>query len=369
MQERGIEIAVDPSEEPTTDDDVFYNPAMQVNRDISTACLAVLNDRYGDGWTVCDALAASGIRGLRYLAEVDGLEEVIVNDISSDAVEAMEETVERNDISTERLTVSHGDANLLLTDRFRSLGFVDIDPFGSPAPYLDSAARSLNHNSAAGFTATDLGPLYGSYPEVCRRRYAAVPVKAAFGHEAGLRILVKEVFQAFSRYDYAFTPVMAWHEQHYSRVVGRVEESKQQCNRMLDQIGTLSFCRSCRWRAYTTAGDCPECGHGTEQAGPLWTGQLADAEFAGTVADRLQEAGYDEAESMARTVAAEAGIDVPFYDTHELASALGVEAPPHDLVLAELRGQGYSAVETHFADNGIRTDAPFQAVQDVVERS
>ncbi|MDY6766300.1 MAG: tRNA (guanine(10)-N(2))-dimethyltransferase [Candidatus Nanohaloarchaea archaeon] len=366
MQERGITLPIDVSAKPTTDDEVFYNPAMERNRDISTACLAVLHDRFGDGWSVCDALAASGIRGLRYLAAVDGLEEVVLNDIRREAVAAMEAAVDRNDIDDARLSIHHGDANAVLTERFRSLDFVDIDPFGSPAPYLDSAARALRHNTAAGFTATDLGPLYGSYPEVCRRRYAASPVKAVFGHETGLRILIKEVFQAFARYDYAFTPLLSWHEQHYSRVIGRVEESKQECNRMLDSIGTLSFCRECRWRAYTATGECPCCGSPTDQAGPLWTGEFADEGFADEAAGWLAAEGYSEAESLVRRIRDEAGIPTPFYDTHELASTLGIQAPAQERLLGALRDDGYTAVPTHFAPHGIRTGAPLDAVQDAI---
>ncbi|MFB6294441.1 MAG: hypothetical protein ABEI97_01660, partial [Candidatus Nanohaloarchaea archaeon] len=315
MQERGIELPVDVVEEPTTDDDVFYNQEMQVNRDISTACLAVLHEEYGGGWRVCDALAASGVRGFRYRDEVDGLGEVIVNDISSAAVDAMRTAADRNGLD-DSVSVEHEDSNALLTSEFRSLDFVDIDPFGSPMPYLDSAARALRHNAAAGFTATDLGPLYGSYPKVCWRRYAATPVKASFGHEVGLRILAKEVFHAFSRYDYAFTPVLSWHEQHYSRVIGRVEESKQQCNAMLDDIGFLSFCRGCRWRKYTWVETCPACGGGVERAGPLWTGQLGTEDTGAAVTDWLDEHGYDAAADLVQTVTDEVAVTTPFYDTH-----------------------------------------------------
>ncbi|MFB6294732.1 MAG: hypothetical protein ABEI97_03155, partial [Candidatus Nanohaloarchaea archaeon] len=166
----------------------------------------------------------------------------------------------------------------------------------------------------------------------------------------------------------AFTPVLSWHEQHYSRVVGRVEESKQQCNRMLDDIGFLSFCRSCRWREYTWVETCPECGSGVERAGPLWTGRLGTEDIGAAVTAWLEEQGYDAAAELVQTVADEVTVTTPFYDTHELASTLDVEAPSLDTVIDDLQDQRYTAVPTHFSPHGVKTDAPFTAVQDAVAR-
>ncbi|MDY6769900.1 MAG: tRNA (guanine(10)-N(2))-dimethyltransferase [Candidatus Nanohaloarchaea archaeon] len=370
MQERGIHLALEPEAEPTTDSDVFYNTDVATNRDISTACLAVHAAARDGELRVCDALAASGIRGLRYLDEVDGIEELLLNDISAEAVANIEENLSLNeDLDGDRVAVSRQDATLLLAQEFRGLDYVDVDPFGSPAPHLDAAARAVRHEGLAGFTATDLGPLYGSYPKVCRRRYAATPMKIGFGHELGLRILVKEVFQAFARYDHAFTPIAAWHEQHYSRVVGRVEESKQQCNGLLDSIGHLSACRDCRWRGYERTATCPGCGGDVETAGPLWTGPLGDTAFLDDVAAWLDDRGYGAAHDLVATLRGEADIAVPFYDTHELASAAGVQAPGRATLLERVREQGYRAVPTHFSPQGVRTDAPLDVLHAAVRGS
>lgn len=369
MDERGVALDVEPEEEPTTDDEVFYNTAMVVNRDVSVACLAAARDELADEIRVADVLAASGVRGLRYLREVDGVGAVLLNDIDERAVANIERNLELNG-SPECVTVTNSDAASFLAEEFRSLDYVDIDPFGSPAPFLDATARAVTHGSAAGITATDLGPLYGSYPEVCRRRYASRPLKCAFGHEVGLRILIKEAVQAHARYDHAFTPRLAWHERHYSRVFGTVHESRKGCNRLLRDVGYLSFCRSCRWRAFddAPAEGCPHCGADIEWAGPLWTGALADGAFADDVADELDGRGYDEARELAGTVAGEAGIATPFYDTHEVAAAADVPAPKRADLVAALREQGYRATPTHFTPQGVRTDAPIDALHAAVDR-
>ncbi len=365
--ERGITLDLEPEPEPTTDDDVFYNTAMVTNRDVSTACLAAHLDEDADA-TVVDALAASGIRGLRYLQEVAGVGRVILNDIDADAVAQIRANVAANDTG-DRTEVTEGDAAHLLTGRYRGVDVVDIDPFGSPAPYLDAAARAVQHGGGIGATATDLGPLYGSYPEVCRRRYAASSMKNAFGHETGIRILIKEVFQACSRYDHAFEPLLCHHERHYSRVYGRVHESKQQCNRRMDDIGMLDWCRDCDWRGYRdidAAASCPHCDGRVQRAGPLWTGPLADRRFAATVADELNARGHADAQTLAATVRDECEITTPFYDTHALAAAAGTPAPAQDALVAAIQEQGYRATRTHFLGRGVRTDAPIDTLHEAL---
>ncbi len=363
MQERSITLDLDPAAEPTTEDDVFYNEDMVTNRDITLAAVAVHRADQDRDLRLCDALAGSGIRGLRTVAEVDGIDAVI-NDMDPDAAAMIRDAVDANDLS-DRVTVTERDAAALLSDNYHGFDIVDIDPFGSPGPFLDAAARSTRHGGLAAFTATDLGPLYGSYPTVCRRRYGSRSLKTTFGHETGLRILIREVFEAYSRYDHLFEPVLAWHEQHYSRVVGRVRESKKGCNRNLDSIGHLLFCPACRWRDYQDpplTGTCPHCDGDVRVAGPLWTGKLARRDVAERVVDELAERGWDDAHDLAATAVVESGITEPFYDTHELASAVDVPAPRRDDLIDRLQERGYRAVETHFSPHGIRTDAPIDAV-------
>ena len=55
---------------------VFYNPAMRPNRDVSVAALQAFCDLYRRDLVVCEPLSGTGVRGLRYAIEVDGVSEV-----------------------------------------------------------------------------------------------------------------------------------------------------------------------------------------------------------------------------------------------------------------------------------------------------
>ena len=48
-------------------------------------------------------------------------------------------------------------------------GFVDLDPFGTPAPFIDAAIRSSG--KYLGVTATDTAPLCGAHLKAGIRRY------------------------------------------------------------------------------------------------------------------------------------------------------------------------------------------------------
>lgn len=359
MEERGYTIFVPEEEEPDRESEVFYNQDMRRNRDLSFVAAKVFKENAGiEDPLICDALAASGIRGMRY----SELGEVYINDTKPEAVESIETGLDANQIDAE---VFNEDANVLLSRHRNYFHVIDVDPFGPFIRFLDSAARSASHKSFVGLTATDNAAPSGSYPRVCKRRYSSTPLKNSFMHETALRIYIKEVFQNFARYDKAFDPKLCWHEQHYSRVMGRVTESKQRANNAAENIGYLSFCEKCRWRKLERKQKCGECGCDTKIAGPLWTGKFTDQRFTSEMLEQMPEEWKDSHELLER-VHGEAEILTPFYDLHELASNLGISSPRRDPVIEAIEDKGYPVSRTHFSPTGFRTDAPIEDVKDII---
>ncbi len=358
IEERGTTLYADRQDEPDTGAEVFYNPEMRTNRDLSVAAAETY---FSKGASVLDATAASGIRAFRYSAVA---EDLVINDTSKSSVEAVRRGLDANDVDAE---VVQRDARRLLADRQYEFDLVDIDPYGSFLPFLDPAATAVRREGLVGLTATDLAGPAGSYPKVGRRRYGSAPLKNEFMHETGLRIYIKEVYRAFARHNRSFKPVLCFHQGHYSRVMGSVHDSKQGANRNLDNIGYLSFCPECRWRALERAGECRNCDSGVRNAGPLWTGRLSDARFASDVAEWIPE-GWTGSKDFAARIEAEADIPTPFYDLHELASAAKTQCPPIDEFVEDLRGTGYPATRSHFSHTGVRTTAPIGQLHDLCRK-
>jgi len=86
--------------------EAFYNPRMEMNRDITVACLEALPDIT----TYIDVMSASGIRGIRVKKEVSRDIEVTSNDWDEPACELIKRNAETNGVSIE---ISNCGANTL----------------------------------------------------------------------------------------------------------------------------------------------------------------------------------------------------------------------------------------------------------------
>ena len=268
---------------------VFYNPQAEFCRDISVSALQILADELGS-LRVCDPLSGVGVRGLRYAKEVKGVVRVVVNDKSRDAFELLGRNTELNGLSN--VEVRNEDANVLLWENRGMFDFVDLDPFGSPAAFVDSACAALSRRGMLALTATDTAPLSGSRAKACLRRYGARPLKTEYCHELGIRILVCFVQRVAGKHGIALVPVLSHVSRHYFRIFMRARGRRGSADEILGQHGHVSHCGTCGRRQCTPgiAVGLPhacDCGGRFEHAGPLWLGELMDRTFIHGVAEDL----------------------------------------------------------------------------------
>ena len=102
---------------------------------------------------VLDALTASGLRALRYIKEVEEVQSVVANDFDPQAVAALRENVRRNGLTEDVIVPSVGDAAAVMArskppdgPRFEA---VELDPYGTAAPFLDGAMQHLRRRGWA----------------------------------------------------------------------------------------------------------------------------------------------------------------------------------------------------------------------------
>ena len=350
---------------------VFYNPHAEFCRDISVSVLQVLADELGS-IRVCDPLSGVGARGLRYAKEVKGIARVVVNDRSRDAFDLLGRNVELNGLI--EVEVSNEDANVLLWENRGRLDFVDLDPFGSPAPFVDAACAALARRGMLALTATDTAPLSGARAKACLRRYGAKPLKTEYCHELGIRILICFVQRVGGKHELALEPVLAHARRHYFRVYMQARRGAQRADELLAQQGYVSHCVACGRRRFTrgVAVELPpvcECGDRFAHAGPLWLGELMDRTFvykvARDLAGRNFKLGQHELVLLSRC-AEEAGGPPTFYDLHDQARRAGVPPPRVAGMIAGLKRRGYFASRTHFSGTGFRTDAPLEKIAEIL---
>jgi tRNA (guanine26-N2/guanine27-N2)-dimethyltransferase len=145
-----------------------------------------------DGLRVLDALAATGLRSVRYLKEVPGVKHVTINDLLPEATAQAQRNCERNSVDPGSYTIHTGDAVSLMhvhkdaaveDPSRRPFDVIDLDPYGTAVPFLDAAVQAVADGGLLAVTCTDSPVLCGSYPETCYAKYGSVPLKNKYVHE------------------------------------------------------------------------------------------------------------------------------------------------------------------------------------------
>lgn len=355
---------------------VFYNPEMELNRDLSVASIAafsqiMLSRRHMEltNITYVDGLSASGIRGIRIAKEV-GLN-VTLNDWSEEAYKLIRENVAINEL-TDKVSICLGNANALLhKERYN---IVDIDPFGSPTTYLDAACSSAVNMLAV--TATDTAPLCGAHLNSGIRKYSAVPLNLEYHSEMGLRILLGMIARDLARHEKSMHPMLCHATRHYVRTYLEVQKGANKADKCLKHLGFIAHCEKCTARSlhYGLAVHIPEkcevCGEGTSIAGPLWLGPLHSREFCDSVLVQLAKRELRKKEPALKIVElCRNELDIPtFYDQHLLTKKLGISAMPMEDLLKELTADGFKASRTHFSGTSFKTNAPFEKILEALRR-
>ena len=353
---------------------VFYNPRMKMNRDSAILAVSALHRRVGRALTLCEPMCGTGVRGIRLALEAEGVSEVVMGDLNPHAVELSETNIRLNRVSN-RVRVRLLEANLLLSLHDRPYGrfdYVDVDPFGSPIPFIDSAIRACRDGGLLALTATDMPPLCGLYPEVCLRRYGGLPLRADYCHEVALRLLAGALVREAARHDVAATPLFSYAADHYIRLYAQLEEGAREADRRLRGLGYILHCPSCLHREtayeYPSGRVCPRCGSKMMLGGPLWLGPLSDPGFCSEMLSIAHSrVGLDQRlPRILKLSMEEAELPPTFYNIDVVCSRLGLSSLPTELVVSALREAGYRASRTHIHGRGVKTEASIGELEEVL---
>ncbi|RLU19894.1 hypothetical protein DMN91_008453 [Ooceraea biroi] len=386
---------------------VFYNPVQEFNRDLSVAVLTIFTrDRWNEilqrdrerlkeddenstlsqkGITILEALSATGLRSIRYAKEVEGVRQIVANDISATAVDSIRQNVLHNGVDN-LVIPHHEDATLLMYQRRRDrFDAVDLDPYGSPSKYLDGAVQCVSDGGILLVTATDMAILAGNFPETCRCKYGALSIKAKCCHEVALRILLYCIMSHAERYGRYIVPLLSVSADFYIRVFVQIFTSSKKCKENSSKIGMLYQCVGCesmihqplmikdcnRYKlpsAPMTDRLCKHCQHAQHVAGPIWLGPLHEHGFVSRLLGNLSsmELGTSKRIEGVLTMIHEE-LDVPlYYNVDRLMSIVKCHVPSMLLFRSALLNAGYKVSYSHASKLSIKTNAPNDAVWDVV---
>ena len=357
---------------------VFYNPVMELNRDLSVLTLQAYQRTVSRELHVCEPLSSSGIRGVRYAAEVNGIKNVLINDINTRAVKLARYNVELNGLK-DRVTIENKDANCLLSCHGapkKRFDVVDLDPFGSPVPYLDSAIRALRNDGFLAVTATDLAPLCGVHSKACIRKYGGKPLRTEYCHELAIRLLLGCVASLAAKHEVGIRVVFSHSTDHYVRAYAQICHGAKKANENIKNLGYVVHCFSCLHRETTVSladrkiEKCPECGAKMEYSGPLWLGSILDEQFCELVSRENTHRALRNSTRIMRLVTLlgnEAEAPTTYYVIDKISSKMSLRVPSVSAMIKALHSAGFKTVPTHFNSLGLKTKAPALKVQETLK--
>jgi len=328
---------------------------MAIDRDIAVAMGAALAlggpSRRRRGW---EMLSATGVRGLRVLHESELLGSLLLTELDPQAFEVLRSNAQRYE-GIGAVALHHDARGLAPGSPF---DYVDLDPYGTPEPYIATALDALAPSGVLAVTATDMRVLAGVERGACERRYGAAPVRGRLGPEGGLRILLAWIARAAASKGRSVRPIASYARDHHVRSYLWVETAGGHPSLPIGMIDPKQ-----------DYGGPPLKGDGP--FGPMWLGPLFDPNVVRAIRTPSTCEHPVASGRFLDTLRGEAGVDAPFYyESNELAREIPLENPPKVADLLEaLRRAGWAAARTHARPGALRTPAPHDVVLRVAKES
>jgi tRNA (guanine26-N2/guanine27-N2)-dimethyltransferase len=277
-------------------------------------------------FTILDALSATGLRALRYAKEIPFATNIIANDMSKDAVQAIELNIDHNEVS-DRVHSNVDDARAYMYSKVGNerqqpsekyvhrFDVVDLDPYGTAAPFIDSSIQALSDGGMLCVTCTDSAVFASKgYFEKTYALYGGLPVDGPHCHEAGLRLIINSVATTGAKYGIAIEPLLSLSIDFYVRIFIRVHKRPNEVKLL---AGTTMLTYTCDqgcgawvtqplarnipkankngeqiWKHSIAQGptvppNCEHCGFKMHLGGPMWAGPLHNPYFIQRMLDRI----------------------------------------------------------------------------------
>lgn len=386
-------------------------------------------------FSILDALSATGLRALRYAQEIPFVTHVTANDLLPAATKAINVNIKHNKLEDLIKTkTSNAMAHMYSVgneedkgpSRSRKYNVIDLDPYGTAAPFLDAAVQAVRDDGGLlCVTCTDAGVwASNSYPEKAYSLYGGTTVKGNHSHEGGLRLILHAIATSAARYGLAIEPLLSLSIDFYARVFVRVYKSAADVKFLAGRTMLVYSCdNGCgAWTTQTVGRNkltpnksgkghywkhqyaqgpsvgesCTHCGYRMHIGGPLYGGPIHSAEFITQILDDLPNVSRETYQTIERirgmlTLAREELLPPPedldsptatsktgkydpaiidhhpfFFKPDSLAKVMHCNTPQEAALRGALRYLGYRATRSHAKPGSIKTDAPWTTIWEIM---
>ncbi|MDE1861039.1 MAG: hypothetical protein KGH72_04990 [Candidatus Micrarchaeota archaeon] len=342
----------------TVSNGVFFNPVMKELRDLS---VLFLNSCKAKPVTLLDSTAATGIRGIRYYLEC-GIKDITMLDINRHSYLNAKRNVKLNKLPIKVINRSIQQFSAIGSGKF---DVIDLDPFGSPQPYIHELLRLSRDGTILMITATDTAVLCGAHERACYKTYNSKPLHNELCKEAGIRILINYLARTASQFNYGIEVMLSVSSLHYMRIFVRLAHGSGNAVDSVKRTGLGAYCHSCKsfevkpGIAPIMEYKCRHCRHPLDAFGPLWLGPLYKNEIVSEIKKSKRLSGGSQ--KIIDVISQE--FDTPlFYSIPSMTRSQHMGSVSHLSVIERLRKSGFRASGTQFDPNGVKTDSGVSGV-------
>ena len=394
----------------------FYNPAQELNRDLTVISIATyltftkfkkdkeLKTFKDYKFNIIEPLSATGLRCIRYFAElpIDKINFIYSNDMDPKAVECININMEKNKVDNNKFKVFTSDAAQLMYSNPHFFDIVDLDPYGSAIPFIDSCIHCAKSGALLCITFTDMPVLCGNYPETTLYKYGSIPYKVSFCHEMAIRIALYSISSAASKYKKVIKPLFSYNAEFYIRLFLIIKESPEDCKMNPFRYGYMFHCRDCQNRSiYPMARKqenkikkgkpnsyvkfnnliypsekCECCGSNMCMSGPFWIDEIFDEDWIQELQKNLENKEFDYLKFNSRILNICKGIlnELPLKDQifnldySQFSRDINLSTFKLALFQGAIENLGYKMAQSYYDPNLFKTNTPIDIIYDILKQ-
>ncbi|MEB3263628.1 MAG: N2,N2-dimethylguanosine tRNA methyltransferase [Synechococcus sp.] len=349
----------------------FFRPESRPSRDLVVLLAAWLGQRDGPGVRVLEAMAGSGIRGLRCGLEA-GVAAVWANDADPDRLPLLERNLEPLRGRGVALRCTARTAQALLADcliRRERFELVDLDAFGCPMALVPLALEAVAIGGVLVLASTDgRSPTGHDRPSAVRLLGASARAHPA-SWELALRLQLGVLARAAWAQGRGLEPLLSFSEGRTFRTAVRLQ--KRPAARQEEALGMVALCHGCgdqQVQSLLRLRGWAPCRCGAEApplavSGPLWIGPLQHPGVVAELGALAPSLPLDPASlRLLERLEADPGRVARCWPTAEIARRLGLGPPRLEALVERLRQGGHGAWSSGVMAGQLRTDAPWAEV-------
>jgi tRNA (guanine26-N2/guanine27-N2)-dimethyltransferase len=141
-------------------------------------------------------------------------------------------------------------------------------------------------------------------------------------------------------------------------------------------LGYIAHCKGCLYRivikglAPSIPEQCPVCGGNLNIGGPLWCGDMYDADFVTLMINTVKGLSLNTANKTIKLLnkcLEESNAPQTHYEIHKVCKNLKTSAPPILDVMDKLREDGFFVSRTHFSPTSLKTNANIVELKRIIK--